>query len=84
MTGVDHTWFIFNLHTENSIFMFHTTTKIINYPGITSCAVTEKTHLLRGLCLANGGKFPSTQVPCLKPTALTHTFQNPLTPTYPL
>jgi hypothetical protein len=22
----DHAWFIFNLHTENSIFMLHTTT----------------------------------------------------------
>jgi hypothetical protein len=78
MTGVDYRWFIFNLHTVNSIFMFHTTTKIINYLGITSCAVREKPAYFEDRYLAHGGKFPSTQVPCLKPTALTLTFQTPL------
>ncbi len=34
----------------------------------------EKIHL-EDKCLANGGDSPSTQVPCLKSTALTLTFQ---------
>ncbi len=39
---------------------------------------------LENQCIAHGGKFPSTLVPCLKSTALTLTFQSPLTPSHPL
>jgi hypothetical protein len=44
---------------------------------------TKPTYL-EDRCLAHGGKFPSTQVPCLKPTTLTLTFQTHPNPTHPL
>jgi hypothetical protein len=46
-------------------------------------AVNNKPTYLEDRCLAHGGKFPSSKVPCLKPTALTLTFQaspHPLLP----
>jgi hypothetical protein len=43
----------------------------------------EKTNYLENRCLAHGDKIPSTLVPCLNPTALTLTFQTPLTPPTP-
>jgi hypothetical protein len=40
----------------------------------------RKTHLLEESCLAHGGKILPIQFLCSKPTALTLTFQKPLTP----
>jgi hypothetical protein len=79
--GVDHAWFIFNLHTKNSIVIFYTTTQIINNIWAEPLVLLEKPTYLEDRCLAHSGEFPSTQVPCLKPTALTLTFQPPPPPT---
>ncbi len=49
-----------------------------------SCREQKEPTYLEDRHLAHGGEFPSSQVPCLKPTALTLTFQTPLTPTHPL
>ncbi len=46
---------------------------------VTRCAINKTTYL-EDRCIAHGGKFPSTQVPCLKPTALTLTFQTHSSP----
>jgi hypothetical protein len=52
---------------------------------VTPCAVKEQKHTyLENQCLAHGGKFSSTQVPCLKPTAPILIFQTPLIPPTPL
>jgi hypothetical protein len=49
-----------------------------------SCREQNKPTYLEDRCLAHGGEFPSTLVPCLKPTTLTLTFQTPSPPPTPL
>ncbi len=81
--GVDHAWFIINLHTENSTFTFTQLHEQLILGHSPLCWKGEKNHLLGALMSCSWceiSKIPSTQVPCLKPTALTLTFQTPLRP----
>jgi hypothetical protein len=82
--GVDHTLFIFNLHTKIlSLYLYDIQSVIL---GITTGTKRwkKKPSYLEDRRLVHGGESPSTLVPCLKPTALTLTFQSPLTPSHPL
>ncbi len=67
--GADHTWFIFNLHTKILSLYLHSMQSII-WAQPFFAGYKEIPSYLEGLCLTQGGKSPSTLVPCL--IATTH------------
>ncbi len=76
--GVDHAWFIFNLHIENYIFKFYTTTQIIS--GRNYLFFKWKTYLIGRPMPCSWWRIPIHSGPLLEINCPHPCFPNPPSP----
>jgi hypothetical protein len=83
--GVDDAQFIFNLLTENFVYILYNYTNNKWYVGITPCAIRKKAHLLGTPMSCSWWRIPIHSGPLLETNCRHPYFPNPpLTPTHPI